>query len=227
MRTRRLLAITGVTGSRGRDSKGNWAGRRKLLDHYSFAYKTLILTGLRRGELASLTLGQLYLEGPHPHLRLNPEDEKNRNGMAIPLRNDLCEDLRRWINEAKGESPAGLGPDASLFTVPRALHKILDRDLEAAGIPKRNNRGRTVDVHALRHTFGTWLSKGGVPLRTAQAALRHSDPKLTANVYTDPALLDVAGALEMLPPLALETGGRDSSLAPMLAPNCRKQGPSG
>src|SRR5262249_26232722 len=62
-------------------------------------------------------------------------------------------------------------------------------------------RGRTLDVHALRTTFGTLLSKGGVPLRTAQAAMRHSDPSLTANVYTDPRLLDVARALDALPAL--------------------------
>src|SRR4029450_12170151 len=66
-------------------------------------------------------------------------------------------------------------------------------------------RGRTLDVHALRTTFGTLLSKGGVPLRTAQAAMRHSDPSLTANVYTDPKLLDVHGALDALPRLPLHT----------------------
>jgi len=47
------------------------------------------------------------------------------------------------------------------------------------------------------------LSKGGVSLRTAQAAMRHSTPTLTANVYTDPKLLDVAGALDALPSLPL------------------------
>ncbi len=35
---------------------------------------------------------------------------------------------------------------------------------------KTDDRGRTIDVHALRHTFGTHLSKAGIPLRTAQAA---------------------------------------------------------
>lgn len=82
---------------------------------------------------------------------------------------------------------------------------ILDRDLKLAGIPKRDERGRTVDVHAMRHTFGSLLSKGGVPLRTAQAAMRHSDPSLTANVYTDPRVLDIHGAVESLPPLPLDT----------------------
>ena len=49
---------------------------------------------------------------------------------------------------------------------------------------------------------------GGVTLRTAQAALRHSTPVLTANTYTDPQLLDVAGALDVLPALPLD--GADS-----------------
>ena len=123
------------------------------------------------------------------------------------------------------------------------LRAILDRDLKLAGIPKRDDRGRTVDVHALRHTFGTHLSKGGVAPRTAQAALRHSSIDLTMNVYTDPRLLDVHGALDALPVLALkgiesptpnshpsaaadapsERKSAPSLLAPMLAPNLRKR----
>ena len=42
--------------------------------------------------------------------------------------------------------------------------------------------------------------------RTAQAAMRHSSLNLTMNVYTDPTLLDVldvAGAIEVLPGLSL------------------------
>jgi hypothetical protein len=34
--------------------------------------------------------------------------------------------------------------------------------------------------------------------------LRHSSLDLTMNVYTDPTLLDVAGAIEALPELVLE-----------------------
>jgi len=121
--------------------------------------------------------------------------------------------LRRWAN-------------AQLLRVPSGLVRILDRDLRAADIPKRDERGRTVDVHALRHSFGTLLSKGGVAPRTAQAAMRHSTIDLTMNVYTDPKLLDVHGALDALPALPLDreqgrasvvmkaTGTDDSPLAP-------------
>ena len=67
--------------------------------------------------------------------------------------------------------------------------------------------------------------------------MRHSDPSLTANVYTDPQLLDVLGAIESLPGLIphpddaakeekIAPGGNGSpsteGLAPMLAPAKRK-----
>jgi integrase len=183
-------------------------------------YKTLVLTGLRKNELASLTAAQLSLDGPVPFAALDAADEKNREGNKIPLRDDLAADLREWLasklqmlrTEARerGEPiPARLPPNTPVFKVPGGLVKILDRDLKSAGIPKRDERGRVLDVHALRHTFGTLLSKGGVTPRTAQAAMRHSDIKLTMNVYTDPKLLDVRGALDALPGLPLDNGRQE------------------
>ena len=62
-------------------------------------YKTLVLTGLRKGELASLTVGRLHLDGPHPFAELAAADEKNRQGSAIPLRADLADDIRQWLAE--------------------------------------------------------------------------------------------------------------------------------
>jgi len=223
-------------------------------------YKTLVLTGLRKGELASLSVGQLTLDTEPTYLQLKAADEKNREGSSIPIRADLAADLRAWLDakakqtqEEANSRPtvrlddAGRGqnsgqpslpPDTLVFSVPRDLVKILDRDLRQAGIPKTDERGRTVDVHALRHTFGTHLSKGGVSPRTAQAAMRHSKIDLTMNVYTDPKLLDVAGALETLPSLPLvgetemeqvaasATGTDDltaSRFAPKFAPTAGKR----
>jgi integrase len=205
-------------------------------------YKTLVLTGLRKGELASLTAGQLYLDGPTPHVELDAADEKSREGNVVAIRADLADDLRAWLAAklaARQDAarlrlpmsiPSRLPVDTPLFTVPDGLVRILNRDLRLAGIPKRDDRGRTLDVHALRHTFGTLLSRGGVAPRTAQAAMRHSDIDLTMNVYTDPRLLDVHGALDALPTLPLAegpetgreslraTGTADGPLAPPLAP---------
>ncbi len=189
-------------------------------------YKTLVLTGLRKSELASLTVTQLTLDSSVAFASLNPGDEKNREGNDIPLRDDLAADLRSWLADKlrrlqddarhSGEPiPVRLPPDNPIFKVPGQLIKILDRDLKLAGIPKRDDRGRTLDVHALRTTFGTLLSAGGVAPRTAQAAMRHSDIKLTMNVYTDPKLLDVRGALDTLPtlPLGGDSSGREAAKA--------------
>ncbi len=46
--------------------------------------------------------------------------------------------------------------------------------------------------------------------------MRHSDPSLTANVYTDPKLLDVAGAVASLPDLPL--GGVAGSAVAVATP---------
>jgi integrase len=188
-------------------------------------YKTLVLTGLRKGELKSLTLAQLYLDDAHPYADLNPGDEKNRDGSQIPLRHDLASDLRDWIaaKAARASEPQNgclplratnaLPAGTLLFNLPTELLRILDRDLIAAGIPKKDERGRTVDVHAMRHSFGTLLSKGGVAPRTAQAAMRHSTIDLTMNTYTDPKLLDVHAALDALPALPFNSPVAESQRA--------------
>ena len=203
-------------------------------------YKTLVLTGLRRGELASLTVSRLHLESPLAYAELDASDEKNREGSELPLRADLAEDLRHWLgykleaNQAEAREqgepiPERLPGDTPVFNVPRQLVKTLDRDLAVTGIPKTDDRGRTLDVHVLRHTFGTLLSSGGVAPRTAQAAMRHAHIDLTMKVYTDPRLLDVHGALDALPSLPLnetpppeQTGARatgtDDATARTFAP---------
>lgn len=183
-------------------------GRQRAL-----VYRVLAQTGLRVGELASLTVGQLELDRPVPYAVLNAADEKNRKGSNIPLRADLAAAIREWLVErlgyvqdecrAWGEPiPVRLPAGTPLFDIPTGLIRIFDRDREVAGIPKRDERDRVIDLHGLRVTFGTHLCAAGVPLRVAQAAMRHSKPELTANIYTDPKLLDVAGAVAALPSLS-------------------------
>ena len=60
-------------------------------------YKTLVMTGLRRGELASVKLRHLDLEAERAFLTLDAKDEKNRQGNSIPLRANLADDLRSWL----------------------------------------------------------------------------------------------------------------------------------
>ena len=72
-------------------------------------------------------------------------------------------------------------------------------DLGAAGIAEMDERGRVLDVHALRTTFGTMLSVAGVSPRAAMELMRHSDLKLTMRIYTDAAQLPLASDVQRLP----------------------------
>ncbi len=186
-------------------AKLEWEGRERAL-----IYRTLFNTGLRRGELAALKVADLDISRPVAYLILDARHEKNRKGSDIPLRADLAVAIKDWLNSKLerlqaecrqiGKAiPTRLKPTLPVFDMPTGLNRIFDRDLAAASIPKRDDRNRVVDIHALRVSFGSHLCAAGVPLRTAQAAMRHSKPELTARVYVDVKLLDVAGALNALP----------------------------
>ena len=62
-----------------------------------------------------------------------------------------------------------------------------------------DDTGRVVDFHALRTTYITLLVKGGASVKVAQELARHSDPKLTMNVYSKLGIHDLTGALGALP----------------------------
>jgi integrase len=159
----------------------------------SLIYKVLVFTGLRRGELAALEVRHLRLTGPRPEIKLPGSLTKNREEASLPIRADLVAELADWIRDTGRK-----GAD-HVFTVPVELVKILKRDLKLAGIDYRDENGRTLDVHSLRHTTATYLAKAKVSPRIAQKFMRHSDIKLTMQTYTDVNLLDESEALAALP----------------------------
>jgi integrase len=174
-------------------------------------YAVLVTTGLRKGELAALTVADVLLDDEQPVVVLPGADAKNGQRATLPLRADVAAELRAWVDEKAeavcrqrvGVAGVTLPPaDEPLFDVPAKLVRILDRDLAAAGIPKRDERGRTVDVHAMRGTFATHLAAAGVSVVTLKTLMRHARIETTLKHYADPALLDVAGAVEMLPSMS-------------------------
>ncbi len=201
----------------------------------ALAYKTMALTGLRLGELRSIRLSQVRLDHQPPYIELEAAHEKARRGARVALQQDLAAELSAYIASRIGR--ANLRPssanvvafgataqDPLLFELPPAMTRIFTLDLQAAKIIKVDERGRVVDVHSLRHTFGTLLAKSGVPQQLAQFAMRHSDPKLTANLYTHLDLGDLGTAVAAIPPLvareraAATAESASVSLAPTLAP---------
>jgi integrase len=92
--------------------------------------------------------------------------ENRKESVHFP-RPELTETLKAF-------RPAGTkaGDWAFLGQVPRV--PTFKRGLAAAGIPFGDERGRRVDLQALRTTFGTLLSASGVSPRVAMELMRHS-----------------------------------------------------
>jgi integrase len=180
---RRLLAAA----ARSKRKLGGMSGPdRKLF------YSVALNCGLRRNELGSLTPESFRLDADPPTVTAEGKWTKNRKTETLPLRQDLAAELREWL---RGK-PAG----KPLFPVKgRKRRAMLRADLKAAGIEPVVD-GKVIDLHALRTTFITHLSLGGVPLAVAQKLARHSDPRLTSNVYTSLSLADLQKAVQALPP---------------------------
>ena len=170
-------------------------GRERAL-----VYKFMMLTGLRRGEAASLTISTLCLDETNSYVQVEGKHAKSGRAATLPLRGDLADDLRKHIERSAEVSGGEVPPDAPLFDIDwRNLLRTFNLDLVAAGIPKRDAQGRTVDVHCLRHTFATLLARNGVSPGIAQKLMRHSDIRLTMNTYTHLELADTACAVAALP----------------------------
>ena len=177
-----------TTTAASRVRRGKMTGAQRCL-----LYAVALGTGLRRNELGSLTPESFDLEANPPVVTLGAAHTKNRKVAALPLRRDLAAQLVEWLR--------GRAPGAILFPIKdKQVNYVIKADLEAAGVPYVKE-GRTLDFHALRVSFVTHLALGGVPLAVAQKLARHSDPRLTANVYTHLGLADLSRAVESLPPL--------------------------
>jgi len=211
----RLRPIQEALRTRREASPETLDAARWLGETRAMAYWTAAATGLRWGELRSITLGAVRLEATPPHIALEARHEKARKGATLPVPESLAAGLRDYIVERRkrlsGHS-RGLAGDRGtvvvlpsttdnmpLFDVPESMSKIFHRDCAAAGIERCDSASRVVDVHSLRGTFATQLARAGVSLQVAQRLLRHSDPKLTANAYTHLTLVDTSDAVNKLP----------------------------
>ncbi len=186
---------------------------RRLLDvapaDRELVYLTAVYTGLRRSELEALRWGDVRLLATTPYIQLRAEATKAHRADRVPLRTELASALRQ-------ARPTAAGDGAPVFPGMPTMANYRT-DLRGAGIPYKDAQKRQADFHALRHTFGTMLAQSGTGVRTAMELMRHTDAKLTMNVYTDPHLLATASAVESLPALTGEHADADTDATEALA----------
>jgi len=164
--------------------------------HRATVYQTILYTGLRRQEINGLRWGDFDFTTNPPRLKVPSSISKNRKESTHFLRPELTETLTAF-------RPAHAKSGDWVFRgqVPRV--PTFKRDLAKAGIPFEDERGRRVDLHALRTTFGTLLSASGVSPRVAMELMRHSDLKLTMKVYTDVSQLPLVKEAALLPSFSI------------------------
>ena len=166
----------------------------------------LIETGARWGELTRTAWGDF--DGANRTLRLRSETTKSRKERMLPLRDSFTAMLEELggVHELVLERP--LHAADPIFRTPEGLPwprttsnalRLLQRILAAAKIPRVDQLGRKVDLHALRHTTGSRLARASVPLVQAQRFLDHSTPELTARIYTHVETEDLRDAIRRLP----------------------------
>lgn len=158
-------------------------------------WKWSILTGIRSGETAGLSWADVDLDGAH--VFVSSKLSKNHNDDYVALRSDLVADLKRW-RQLRG-NPGGNAP---LFALGQKPIRIFKRDLKAAGVVSPDAEGRQIDVHALRTTCATWLSRVALKSVVAQH-LRHGKSGVTDANYIRLGLRDTREAVEKLPELPI------------------------
>jgi len=160
-------------------------------------YVTAARTGLRESELASLTPQSLDLTARK--VVVEASCSKRRREDRLSLHRDLAKKLRSYIKGRDPTAPLWPGnpkaPAESWF-----LHgaEMLRHDLEAAGL-EYIEAGKVFDFHSLRHQFITDMERAGITPKMAQELARHSDMRLTMQVYTHVGLDAQAAALDSLP----------------------------
>ena len=155
----------------------------------ALVYRVAATTGLRRGELAALRWADLDRDAAT--LLVRASTSKNRSEATQPLPPGTVAALRA----TRGETQL---PSAPIFDSVPTMPTVR-KDLEAAGVPYQTEEG-IADFHALRVTYCTMLARAGVSLVQARRLMRHSDPKLTANVYTRLRLDDGHEAVARIDP---------------------------
>jgi len=164
-------------------------------------YKLAAWTGFRAGELGSLTPASFNFDAEHPTVKVAAQYSKHRREDIQYLHTDLAKAMQEWIVK-KRHKRSDLLFKISKRTcgVDRRPAEMLERDLHHARVKwleesptndpdsdflkYQDSEGKFLDFHALRHTFITNLSLAGVAPQMAQKLARHSDIRLTMEIYT-------------------------------------------
>ena len=146
-----------IEGIKGKKS------HKKSIDRDILLIETAKMTGLRRGELANLKVGDLHLNGNDPVLIVR--GGKNAKDRAVNLNPYIKDRLVAFVKgKSIQESVFGLAAKTISLKIGKWAHK--------SGVPH-------LHTHSLRHYVGTTLFEKHTNPRAVQAILGHESLDVT------------------------------------------------
>lgn len=145
-------------------------------------------TGIRRSELACITLTDLDLDNGYIHIR--GKGDKDR---VVPLSERVCGLAKNYVAVVRPAFIHGKDPGYLLLNRwgaqmrPNAVWAVVKRCTVLAGIEK------TISPHTFRHTCATHMLRNGAPVRHVQELLGHESLEST-QIYTRVTINDLKEA---------------------------------
>jgi integrase len=174
-RERRAMAVDEVRALYKAADEGKQLWKMTGEDRGMF-YRFLMGTGLRVNE-ARMLRGKNFLFNESPPIVLvSAAFSKHRREDRQPMRDKLGKMLKKWMKKK------GIGPEDPVFTLPDKPNRMLKHDLAQAGVPVKDEHGRILDLHSIRHTYITECARQFPPKITQQLA-RHSTITMTMDFY--------------------------------------------
>jgi site-specific recombinase XerD len=139
--------------------------------------KLLYETGMRVGELAALTIGDVDLEAGEITIQ---QAKRHKEGRKVPLVNSWTKTMvRDYIGTRKMRKDPLFVSNKRTPLSRRQVERLISNYGEQIGLEKDKRH-----PHVLRHTHAVYSLKSGIDLRTLQQNLGHSSIEVTAIYLT-------------------------------------------
>ena len=146
-----------------------------LMQHLPYHAKpilaTAFYTGMRRGEIASLTWDKVAMK--ERFIKLEAADTKTGKPRKIPIGdrlNEILEKIPRAIKDGKAVNEVFLFQGEPITDIKRSLETAC----KTAGITYGRFERNGLTLHDLRHSFNTYMRKAGVAESVIMAIMGHA-----------------------------------------------------
>ena len=166
----------------------------KELDCTNLGILICMFTGIRIGELCSLTWEDISLESNTIHIhrtmqRIQTPEGSNKTKILIAEPKSQCsireipitKTLRDFLEPYQYDKGYVLTGKKDIFVEPRTMQNRYKTILKTCGISNAN-------FHTLRHTFATRCIEVGFDIKSLSEILGHANVNITLNRYVHPSM---------------------------------------